>query len=238
MEFQILKNPMSILEVHLRKGETVTAEAGALVFMKGDFEIDTKMRSGILKTVKVSLLGNESFFVNKYTAKEEECVLGLTGPPVGDIFEIPINNNAGFIVQSGSYIASTAGIEIDTKWQGFTKGIFGSELFMLKATGEGQLFCNAYGGIIEKQIAVGEKFILDNYHLVALNLDSEYKVTKFGGLKNTILGGEGLVTEIYGPATVYFQTKNLKELIDLLGVRSRQETQGNNLNIGGFRIGM
>jgi uncharacterized protein (TIGR00266 family) len=238
VEFQILKNPMSILEVNLNKDETITAEAGALVFMKGEIEIDTKMRSGILKTVKVSLLGNESFFVNRYTAKEEGCVLGLTGPPVGDIFEISISNNAGFIVQSGAYIASTSGVEIDTKWQGFTKGIFGSELFMLKATGEGKIFCNAYGGIIQKQILSGEKFILDNYHLVALNIDANYRVTKFGGLKNTILGGEGLVTEIDGPATVYFQTKNLKELIDLLGVRHTQETQGSNFNIGGFRVGM
>ena len=238
MEFQILKNPMSVLEVHLKKGETITAEAGALVFMKGDIEIDTKMRSGILKTVKVSLLGNETFFVNKYTAKEDRCVLGLTGPPIGDIFEISLTKDAGFIIQSGSYIASTSGVEIDTKWQGFTKGIFGSELFMLKATGEGKIFCNAYGGIIEKKISSGEKFVLDNYHLVALSLNSDYKVTKFGGLKSTILGGEGLVTEISGPATVYFQTKNLKELIDLLGVRHTQETQGNNFNIGGFKIGM
>lgn len=238
MEFQILKNPMSILEVNLNKDESITAEAGALVFLQGEIQIDTKMRSGILKAVKVSLLGNESFFVNKYTAKHDGCVLGFTGPPVGDIVEISINNNSGFIVQSGSYIASTPGVEIDTKWQGFTKGVFGSELFMLKATGEGKVFCNAYGGIIQKNILSGETFILDNYHLVALSIDSDYQVTKFGGLKNTILGGEGLVTKISGPATIYFQTKNLKELIDLLGVKHTQETQGNNFNIGGFRVGM
>ena len=238
MEFQILKNPMSILEVNLKKGDSITAEAGSLVFMQGDIEIDTKMRSGFLKTVKVSLLGNESFFVNKYTAKQDGCVLGLTGPPVGDIVDIPISSNAGFIVQSGSYIASTPDVDIDTKWQGFTKGIFGSELFMLKVTGEGKVFCNAYGGIIEKQVLPGETFILDNYHIVALSVDSNYQVTKFGGLKNTILGGEGLVTKISGPATVYFQTKNLKELVDLLGVKHNRETQGNNFNIGGFRVGM
>ncbi len=238
MEFQILKNPMSILEVHLKEGETITAEAGALVFMKGEIEVKTKMRSGLFKTVKVSLLGNESFFVNDYISKEDGCVLGLTGPPVGDIIEIPINRDSGFIVQSGAYIASTPGVDIDTKWQGFTKGIFGSELFMLKATGEGKVFCNAYGGIIQKQLSAGERMTLDNYHLVALSLNSEYKVTKFGGLKSTILGGEGLVTEVLGPAIVYFQTKNLKELIDLLGVKHHTETQGPNFNVGGFRFGM
>jgi len=140
-------------------------------------------------------------------------------------------------VQSGSYVASTPGVEIDTKWQGFTKGIFGSEFFMLKVTGNGKVFCNVYGGIIQKQLTAGEKMTLDNYHLVALTLNSEYKVTKFGGLKSTILGGEGLVTDIYGPATVYFQTKNLKELIDLLGVRHTSETQGNNFSVGGFKFG-
>ena len=238
MEFQILKNPMSILEVHLKKGEAITAEAGALVFMKGDIEINTKMRGGFLKTVKVSLLGNESFFVNNYVAKEDGCVLGLTGPPVGDIVEIPIAKDDGYIVQSGAYIASTPGVEIDTKWQGFTKGIFGSELFMLKVTGEGKVFCNVYGGIIQKDLATGERMTLDNYHLVALSLNSDYTVRKFGGFKSTLLGGEGLVTEIAGPAKVYFQTKNLKELIDLLGVRKQSETQGNNFNIGGFRFGM
>lgn len=108
---------------------------------------------------------------------------------------------------------------------------------MLKATGQGKIFCNAYGGIIQKQIADGEKMILDNYHLVALSLNSEYAVTKFGGLKNTILGGEGLVTEIRGPATVYFQTKNLKELIDLLGLRKNNETHGSSMSFGGFKIG-
>lgn len=237
MQFQILKEPMSILEVHLSKGESIIAEAGALVYLKGDVEIKTKLRANVLKTVKVSFLGSESFFVNEYVAKEDGCSLGLTGPPVGDIVEIPITPNDGYIIQSGSYIASTPEVDIDTKWQGFTKGIFGSEFFMLKVTGSGKVFCNVYGGVIQKQLAPSEKMTLDNYHLVGLSLNSDYKVTKFGGLKSTILGGEGLVTQIIGPATVYFQTKNLKEFIDLLGVRNTSETQKNNFSVGGFKLG-
>ena len=228
---------MAILEVHLGKGESIIAEAGALVYMKGEIDIHTKLRANVLKTVKVSFLGSEPFFVNEYTAKEDGCTIGLTGPPAGDIVEIPITQNDGYIIQSGSYIASTTDVDIDTKWQGFTKGIFGSEFFMLKVTGNGKVFCNVYGGVLQKQLASGEKMTLDNYHLVGLTLNSEYKVRKFGGLKSTILGGEGLVTEIMGPATVYFQTKNLKELIDLLGVRHQSETQGNNLSVGGFKFG-
>ncbi|MFY3741420.1 MAG: uncharacterized protein (TIGR00266 family) [Candidatus Nitrosomirales archaeon] len=237
MKYDIIKDPMSMLEVQMNNGESITAESGALVYMKGNIVIKTRTREGFLKSLKVKALGGESFFVNDYAAQEDGCTLGLTGPPVGDIMHIPISNGNGYIVQSGAYIASTTGVDIDTKWQGFTKGLFGSEFFMLKVTGSGDMFVNAYGGIINKQLGNGEKMVLDNYHLVALSENASYKVTKLQGMKTTVLGGEGLVTEITGPGSIYFQTKNLKELIDLLGIRNRQETSGPTVNIGGFKFG-
>ena len=77
---------------------------------------------------------------------------------------------------------------------GFSKGIFGTDSFMLKATGSGSIFVNAYGGIIKKELKESELMTLDNYHLVALSENSDYTVTKFGGIKSTIFSGEGLVT--------------------------------------------
>ncbi len=235
MRYKIISNPMGMLEVEMDKGDKITAEGGALVYMKGDVEIKTRMRNkSFLKSVKVTLLGKETFFVNDFIANEDNCIIGLTGPPVGDIFKLDIEDH-GYIIQSGAYIASTPYVELDTEWQGFTKGIFGTELFMLKATGKGYVFLNVYGSIIERELKDGERLLLDNYHLVALRDDAEYKVVKVGSLKSTILGGEGLATEIIGPGKVYFQTKNLKELIDILGIRSRAET-GSSFNIGGFRF--
>jgi uncharacterized protein (AIM24 family) len=51
---------------------------------------------------------------------------------------------------------------------------------------------------------------------VAFSDACNYKVTKFGGLKETLLGGEGLVTNITGPGDIYIQTKNLHEFVDWL----------------------
>jgi uncharacterized protein (TIGR00266 family) len=229
---------MAILEVQLVSGEKITAESGAMVYMRGNIEIKTRTREGgLLKKLKVTALGGESFFVNDYIAHDNASI-GLTGPPLGDVIRLEVKDGSGFIVQSGSYVASTPGVLLDTQWQGFTKGLFGSEFFMLKATGQGDLFLNAYGGIVEEKLGTGEKMILDNYHLVALTEGAQYKVMKVGGMKTTILGGEGLATEITGPGTVYFQTKNLRELIDLLGIRQRAETtSGPGVTFGGFRIG-
>ncbi|HKX80855.1 MAG TPA: TIGR00266 family protein [Nitrososphaera sp.] len=238
MQFRILKEPMSMLEVSLDDGEKLTAESGAMVYMKGDVEIKTRTREGgFLKKLKVSALGGESFFVNDFIARGS-AIIGMTGPPIGDIVRIEVKSTAGYIVQSGSYVASTPGVLLDTQWQGFTKGVFGSEFFMLKATGDGDLFLNAYGGIVELQLGPGEKMLLDNYHLVAMSDSANYRVTKVGGMKTTILGGEGLATEITGPGTVYFQTKNIREFVDMLGLRQRGETtSGPGASFGGFRIG-
>ncbi|WP_415283605.1 TIGR00266 family protein [Candidatus Nitrososphaera sp. FF02] len=238
MQFQITKEPMSILEVQMSAGEKITAESGAMVYMKGDVEVKTRTREGgLFKKIKVTALGGESFFVNDFIARND-CSIGLTGPPIGDIVKLEIRQSSGFIVQSGSYVASTQGVLIDTQWQGFTKGLFGSEFFMLKVSGDGDLFVNAYGGIVKKELAQGERMIVDNYHLVALSEQVRYNVIKVGGMKTTILGGEGLATECTGPGSVYFQTKNLRELIDLLGINQRAETTSNSgVSFGGFRIG-
>jgi len=239
MQYQILKEPMALLDVQLSAGEKITAESGAMVYIKGDVEIKTRTREGgFLKKLKVTALGGESFFVNDYLARGNASI-GLTGPPLGDIIRIEIQPSSGFIVQSGSYVASTSGVMLDTQWQGFTKGLFGSEFFMLKATGQGEIFLNAYGGIIERRIEKDERLLLDNYHLVSLSESAIYKVIKVGGMKTTILGGEGLATEIIGPATVYFQTKNIREFIDLLGLSQRAETTSGSsgVSFGGFRIG-
>ena len=205
-----MKNPMGLIEFTLSQGEKITAEAAAMVFMKGDILTETKMRKGgFLKSLKAAAFGGESFFVNEFVAQEDGCVLGLTGNMLGDIEVIAIEEE--FIVQSGAFVGSSGNLTLDTKWQGFTKGIFGSNLFMLKTIGSGDMFVNAWGGIIKKELQPGEKMILDNYQLVALSATADYSVTKHGNLKTTLFGGDALVIQIIGPGTVYLQTKNIME---------------------------
>jgi len=212
MDYEIIKNPMGLIQFSMNKGDKVTAEAAAMVFMRGDIETVTRMRKGgFLKSLKAAALGGESFFVNDFIANTDNCSLGLTGNTLGDIEVIHVTEE--FIVQSGAFVGSTGGLTLDTKWQGFTKGIFGSNLFMLKTVGTGDMFVNAWGGIIKKELKDGEKMILDNYQLVALSSRASYRVTKHGGFKTTLFGGEALVIEIVGPGTVYLQTKNIMEFV-------------------------
>jgi Mitochondrial biogenesis AIM24 len=62
MQYQILKEPTAILDIHLDNAETITAEAGAMVYMQGDIEIKTKnscMQLCILRNLKIKEIANK-----------------------------------------------------------------------------------------------------------------------------------------------------------------------------------
>ena len=206
---------MGLIQFTMNRGEKIIAEAAAMVYIRGNIETETRMRKGgFLKSLKAAALGGESFFVNEFIAQEDNCNLGLTGNMLGDIEVIKVDQE--FIINSGAFVGSTSELTLDTKWQGFTRGIFGTNMFMLKTVGTGDMFVNGWGGILKTELSPGEKMILDNYQLVAMSSTTDYRVTKHGSFKTTLFGGEALVMEIIGPGTVYFQTKNLMEFVRAL----------------------
>lgn len=218
MKYEIKYRPSySMLVVTLSPGEAITAEAGSMTYMQPAIEVKTHKRDqGILASLGMSLLGGQSFFVNEFTATAGAGEAAFASAPLGDVEVLSVAPDHGFIIQKSAYVASEKTVELDVKWQGFTKGLFGQGLFMIKVTGNGLLFINTFGAIDKHTLSPGEKLIVDNFHLVAFSDSCQYRVTKFGGLKETILGGEGFVTEISGPGDVYIQTKNVKEMADWL----------------------
>lgn len=218
MKYEIKYRPSySMLVVTLEQGDHIVAEAGAMTYMDPTIEVHTRKREkSLLGSLGLAVIGRQSFWVNEYNAPQGSGEVAFVAAPVGDIEVLEVKQSKGYIVQKAAYIASTENVDLDVKWEGFTKGLFGQGLFMLKATGNGNLFINTFGAIDKHTLAAGQTMIVDNFHLVAFSDTCNYKVTKFGGLKETLLGGEGLVTQITGPGDIYIQTKNLKEFVDWL----------------------
>jgi uncharacterized protein (TIGR00266 family) len=218
LEYEIKYKPSySMLVVRLEPNESITAESGAMTYMNSNIDVETRRREkSILGSIGIKLFGGQSFWVNDYKAQQNLGEVAFVSAPVGDIETLEVKPNQGYIVQKSSYIASTQNVELDVKWQGFTKGLFGQGLFMIKVSGDGTLFINTFGAIDKHTLPPGQTLIVDNFHLVAFSDTCDYKVKKFGGLKSTLLGGEGLVTEIKGPGDVYIQTKNLREFVEWL----------------------
>jgi uncharacterized protein (TIGR00266 family) len=216
MKYEIRYKPSySLLVITLNPGESITAESGAMTYMQPTIAVKTQKREkSFWGSLSLALIGGQSFFVNEYSAAGGIGEAGFSAAPLGDVETLTVSEGHGFIIQKSSYIASQQGIELDIKWEGFSKGLFGQGLFMIRASGQGLLFINTFGAIDKHVLSSDEKLIVDNFHLVAFSDSCQYTVRKFGGLKETILGGEGLVTEITGPGEVYIQTKNIRELAD------------------------
>ena len=218
MKYEIKYRPSySLLVVNLAQGDTITAEAGAMTYMSPNIEPHTRKREkSLLGSLGLTILGGQSFWVNDYVATNGPGEVAFVAAPIGDIETLEIRPNQGYIIQKSAYIASTESVDLDIKWEGFTKGLFGQGLFMIKVRGNGTLFINTFGAIDKHTLAPGQTMIVDNFHLVAFSDTCSYKVTKFGGLKETIFGGEGLVTQITGPGDIYIQTKNVREFVEWL----------------------
>ena len=120
METEIRYGPAySLAFVRLDAGETVMAEGGAMVSMSSNIEIETSSGAGggLKAALKRSVLGGESFFMNRFTADGGPGEVTVAPPIPGDIVSWPMDGNTVFL-QSGSYLASSDGIEVDTKFGG------------------------------------------------------------------------------------------------------------------------
>jgi uncharacterized protein (TIGR00266 family) len=200
---------------HLDPGESVKAEAGAMMAMTDSIDMETSTQGGMLKGLKRSVLGGESFFMNTYTATGPEAHVSFAPTLAGDIIHWPMTGGTVFL-QSGSYLASSAAIDIDSKWGG-AKTFFSKEgLFMLKCSGVGDLIVSSYGAIHAVDLASGQTYVVDTGHMVGWDEGVSYDVQKAGNWKSTMLGGEGLVVKLTGPGRIYVQTRSPSNFIDWL----------------------
>lgn len=201
--------------VTLDRGETIEVESGAMVGMSPDIEMETAAKGGFLKSIGRSMFGGESFFLNSYTAVAQGDIVALAPPLPGDIAVIEMHGET-LMVQSGSYLASSEGITVDTKWSG-AKTFFGSEgLIMLRITGTGTLVVSSYGAIHEVELAAGEAFVVDTGHLVSFEEHLKFDLKKVAGWKSTLFSGEGLVIELEGPGKLTMQSRSQDSFLSWL----------------------
>jgi len=201
----------TLARVALDQGETFKAESGAMVSMSGTMDIQTKMQGGLLASLARSMLTQESFFQNTFTAARGPGEVTLAPSLPGDI---RIREMAGesIILQSGAYLGSDPRIQVETKWGG-AKTFFSREgLFLLRAYGTGTLFFSSYGAIVEVQVPPSG-YVVDTGHLVAFEPSLQWDVERVGGLKSLLFSGEGLVCRFRGAGKLWLQTRSFDSFL-------------------------
>ena len=229
MQTEIKYNPdfATIRVTFEQPGEQIVTEAGAMIAHDTAVTMTTNMRGGLGSALKRKLLGGESLFQNTFTATAPGQTVWVAPAPEGAIEFIDLQPGQELFLQSGAYLCSTPGVQLDTKFQG-AKGFFSGEgLFLLRVHGQGRVWFCSYGALHAVDLgAQYNGYICDTGHMVAFTQGLSYTVNKVGGMKSLFLSGEGLVCTFKGQGRLWMQTRNPGGLASFLHpfrpVKSRQ----------------
>lgn len=206
----------SLAVLTLQPEQSIKAEAGAMVSMSPNIELQSQAQGGLMGVLKRAVVG-ESAFINTFTARGGPGELTLAPSTPGDVTGLELNNQT-FLVQSGSFLASAPGIELDLKFGGAKSFFSGEGLFLIKLWGAGTLLLSSFGAIRRKTLAPGERYFVDTSHIVAFEASVQYTVRKASqqGFFRSMVSGEGFVCEYTGPGDIYLQTRNLAAFAGVL----------------------
>ncbi|NCA21521.1 MAG: TIGR00266 family protein [Crocinitomicaceae bacterium] len=203
------KPDFGYLTINVPAGKMVKVEAAAMAGMDTNMEMKTKLKGGFKR-----FLSGESLFINEFTAKNGNAEIQIAPASPGDIDHVYLDNESIFL-QNSAFVASGSEIDVQTKWQGFTKGFFsGENFFLIKCTGKGDVWFNSYGGIIP--IDVDGSYVVDTGHIVAFTEGLDYSISSVGGYKSLFFSGEGLVCRFSGTGRVWIQTRKLQPFLSWL----------------------
>lgn len=192
----------AFLTVQIPPDETLKVEASAMATMDTNLRMKTKLRGGLGR-----LVTGESIFVNEFTAEGGPGEIGIAPGSPGDMAHVFLNGDTIYL-QNSAFVAAAMEVTLETKWQGLTKGFFsGENLFLIRASGNGDLWFNTYGAMIE--IDINGDYVVDTGNIVAFTEGLDYRITKVGGYKSLFFSGEGFVCRFSGQGKVWIQTRGV-----------------------------
>lgn len=204
------------LSVSLRANQKLLSEPGAMATMAPGVQYKSSLKRGLFKSL-ARLLGGESMVMNTYTADENGGEVTLAPPTLGDIRHYAVAPGRELMLQRGGFLACAESVDVTASWQG-ARGFFSGEgLVLLKAQGEGDLWFNTFGGLIE--LDVDGETIVDTGYIVAFESSLQYSVGAMPGvslskrMKTFIFGGEALVCRFSGKGKVWVQTRAVQPFL-------------------------
>jgi uncharacterized protein (TIGR00266 family) len=198
-----------MLKIPLRQGQSIKAESGSMVAMGNTIDVEGRLEGGLLGGLGRMLTG-EKFFFQTLAARRGPGEVLLAPVTPGDIHAIELNGSESWSVQKDGFFAAAETVDVATKTQNLSQGLFSGEgFFIIKVGGQGTLFVCSYGAIHSLDIPAGEEVIIDNSHLVAWPESTSYKIEKASsGWISSLTSGEGLICRFRGPGRVLIQTRN------------------------------
>ncbi|MCR4648524.1 MAG: TIGR00266 family protein [Lachnospiraceae bacterium] len=218
MKFEIKGEPFPVVVCEVDANESVKCQRGAMAWMSPNMEMKTQT-GGLGKMFGKALTG-ESLFENVYTATGGNGTIAFTTGVPGRILAVNLKAGDTIIAQKKSFLASSTSIEMETAvTKKFGAGLLGGEGFIMqKFSGEGDLFLEIDGSMIEYTLEPGQVMIVDTGSLACMEGTVQMDIESVkGGLGNKLVGGEGFFnTKVTGPGKIWLQTMPVSQLAEAI----------------------
>lgn len=242
IDFKLYGDDMQFVEIELDGGESVLAEAGAMMYMDEKIKMETIFGDGSGKSHGKGLMGKlmgagkrvitgEGLFMTVFTnSMGGKAHVAFAAPYPGKIISAELSDfNGCLICQKDAFLCAAKGISLDIHIQKkIGAGFFGGEGFIMqKLEGDGMVFLHAGGTIIKKDLQAGEMLKIDTGCLVAMTSTVDYDVQFAGDIKSGIFGGEGLfLATLKGPGSIWLQSLPFSRMADKIYSASRGGSKG------------
>lgn len=185
MDYKILGQTVPVVEVTMNNGESMYTQTGGMSYQTEGIKMRTNARGGLMKSLGRMFTG-ESIFMTNYDAERDGAQIAFATTVPGTILPIDLDkHDEGMILQKGSFLCAEQSVDLKIT---FTKKLgaafFGGEgLILQKATGNGILFLEVDGDVIEKELKDGEVLKVDTGNVVGFEPSVTYTVEMVKGLR-------------------------------------------------------
>lgn len=208
MKYEIKGTPLPVVICTLDPNETIKCESGGMSWMSPNMKMSTNAGGGIGKAFS-RMFSGESMFQNTYTAQDGAGMIAFASSFPGEIIAMEVTPDKPVIAQKSAFLASSEGVDMSIHFQKkLGSGFFGGEGFIMqKFSGNGVVFLEIDGSVIEYNLAAGQSMLLDTGHLAIMENSVSIDIETIKGVGNVLFGGEGLFnTKVTGPGKIWVQT--------------------------------
>ena len=250
IDFEIKGEELQFVEIELDPGESAIAEAGGMVWKDasvgmttvfGDGSGQQKGFMGALLGAGKRLISGESLFTTVFTHNGHgKARVAFSAPVPCSIIPIKLSDVGGrLICQKDSFLAAAKGVSLGIAFQRkVMTGLFGGEGFIMqKLEGDGWVFVQFGGAVIERTLAPGEQLHIDTGCVAAFTDTVDFDLVQAGGVKSMLFGGEGVFfAQLTGPGKVWIQSLPFSRLAGrvLAAAQGGGQNRGEGSVLGGL----
>jgi uncharacterized protein (TIGR00266 family) len=232
IDFEIKGQELQFVEIELDPGESAVAEAGAMVWKDASIGMTTVFGDGsgaqgggfmgALLGAGKRLITGESLFTTVFTHNgRDKARVAFSAPVPGAIVPIKLSDVGGrLICQKDAFLAAAKGVSLGIAFQKrVMTGLFGGEGFIMqKLEGDGWVFVQFGGMVIERELKAGEQLHVDTGCVAAFTDTVDFDLIQAGGVKSMLFGGEGVFfAQLTGPGKVWVQSLPFARLAGRIG---------------------